>query len=155
MNAPYELTQRGNLLYFRAKDRTYRIAFDDCSTLLSKSLLFKVYSFAFAHSQEEQLLGQIADPRIKVTIVSIVQEFFQKNPNDVLFYTCDSTDGKHAFRKRLFDRWFIASHGTNVEKHDFDLPDYPTSFLLRANHPHKDEVVNEIVGSYNTLMAEK
>ncbi len=45
------------------------------------------------------------DPKIKDTILAIINEFFARNMN-VLLYTCDSSDRREAARNRLFIRWF-------------------------------------------------
>lgn len=45
------------------------------------------------------------DPKFRQTLMAIVEEFFRKN-NDVLLYVTETKDKKQAFRNRLFIRWF-------------------------------------------------
>lgn len=45
------------------------------------------------------------DPKVKGTIISIVEEFFRNN-EDILLYICETGDNKQAMRNRLFVRWF-------------------------------------------------
>lgn len=45
------------------------------------------------------------DPDVKDTILIIVEEFFCKNL-DGLLYMCDTSDSREAARNRLFLRWF-------------------------------------------------
>lgn len=45
------------------------------------------------------------DSKLKQTIFSIVEEFFEQN-NEVVLYVTATGDGKQAFRNRLFVRWF-------------------------------------------------
>lgn len=45
------------------------------------------------------------DPKIQITIMAIIDEFFRQN-QDILLYTCDTEDRKEAARNRLFIRWF-------------------------------------------------
>ena len=45
------------------------------------------------------------DPKVRATMICIIEEFFSKNP-DILLYMCDSADDQQAMRNRLFIRWF-------------------------------------------------
>lgn len=45
------------------------------------------------------------DPKLKQTLIAIVEEFFSQN-NDVMLYVTETKDKKQAFRNRLFLRWF-------------------------------------------------
>ena len=45
------------------------------------------------------------DPKFKQTLMTIIEEFFRKN-NDVLLYVTETKDAKQASRNRLFVRWF-------------------------------------------------
>lgn len=52
------------------------------------------------------------DPKFRLTLIAIVEEFFEKN-NDVMLYVTETGDEKQAFRDRLFVRWF-----NTYEHHD-------------------------------------
>ncbi len=45
------------------------------------------------------------DPKVRATIICIIEEFFRVNP-DILLYMCDSANDQQAMRNRLFLRWF-------------------------------------------------
>lgn len=45
------------------------------------------------------------DPKVRQTILTIIQEFFAEHTN-VLLYMCDDSDGREANRHRLFLNWF-------------------------------------------------
>lgn len=45
------------------------------------------------------------DAKVKDTIISIIEEFFNKN-NATMLYICETSDGKQAMRSRLFEYWF-------------------------------------------------
>ena len=45
------------------------------------------------------------DPKVKSTIICLVEEFFLTNP-DILLYQCETGDNRQAMRARLFTRWF-------------------------------------------------
>ena len=45
------------------------------------------------------------DPKFKLTLMAIIEEFFRQN-NDVMLYVTETKDDKQASRNRLFVRWF-------------------------------------------------
>lgn len=45
------------------------------------------------------------DPKFKLTLIAIIEEFFERN-NDVMLYVTETGDEKQSFRDRLFVRWF-------------------------------------------------
>ena len=45
------------------------------------------------------------DPKFRQTLIAIIEEFFEKN-NDVMLYITETGDEKQMFRNRLFVRWF-------------------------------------------------
>lgn len=49
------------------------------------------------------------DHEISVTVDHIVDHFF-KIKNRILLYTCDSTDGRHLTREKLFNSWYSKSN---------------------------------------------
>jgi len=63
------------------------------------------------------------DRRIKATIVSILQDFFQQNPDFAIWYVCDSMDRKTRGKSRsiLFERWYQEEGKDILEKYDFEL----------------------------------
>lgn len=68
------------------------------------------------------------DPKIEITVLAIIDEFFRSNQH-VLLYVCDTSDGKEGGRNRLFLRWF--------ERHAA-----PDRFTIRtANAKVEDEMV--------------
>ena len=45
------------------------------------------------------------DKKLRETILLLIEAFFAANP-DILLYICETSDGRQAFRSRLFIRWF-------------------------------------------------
>lgn len=45
------------------------------------------------------------DPYVKQTILSILEEFFNRNAS-VILYVCDTSDSRQILRSRHFQRWF-------------------------------------------------
>ena len=46
------------------------------------------------------------DPKLRLTILAIIEEFFEVNGEEAMLYLTETGDGKQAFRNRLFVRWF-------------------------------------------------
>lgn len=46
------------------------------------------------------------DVKTGETIAAILNKFFIKNPNAVLFYICDDTDSRASIRQNRFRKWF-------------------------------------------------
>ena len=68
------------------------------------------------------------DPKVELTVLAIIYEFFRSNQH-VLLYICDTSDGKESSRNRLFLYWF--------EKHA-----EPNRFTICTAHAQiEDEVV--------------
>ena len=50
------------------------------------------------------------DPKFRKTLIAIIEEFFDKN-NDVMLYVTETGDDKQMSRNRLFVRWFNTYEG--------------------------------------------
>lgn len=65
----------------------------------------ETWQFSFAKAEE---IAAPEDPYVRFTLFAIIDEFFIKNEN-VLLYICDTSDSREAARNRLFIRWFKQS----------------------------------------------
>ncbi len=61
----------------------------------------ETWQFSFAKAEE---IAAPEDPYVRFTLFAIIDEFFIKNEN-VLLYICDTSDSREAARNRLFIRW--------------------------------------------------
>lgn len=97
------------------------------------------------------------DPKVKDTILAILEEFFNKNQY-ILLYICDDTDGREAVRNRLFVRWFeeydnnkrftIKTANAIVEGKGFY-----TAIIVENNHPQLHDITQEFDDVASTLTA--
>lgn len=46
------------------------------------------------------------DEGVQLTIIEIILNFISTNPQALLHYVCDSTDGRQVGRNKLFTKWF-------------------------------------------------
>jgi hypothetical protein len=63
-------------------------------------------SFGFEKQTITSSKGEGYDDRVKATILFIIQEFFEKNPDNGVLYLCYNNDGKARNRHITFGKWF-------------------------------------------------
>lgn len=102
MQNPYKITEQKDGFIFKTDfDSFYKItflkhnAFDD--------LGFSSYEFGFYPVGDTK---KKKDPRIENTIIFALDDFFQKNPDCIILYVCDSLDNRARERNILFNRWY-------------------------------------------------
>ncbi|MCH5306665.1 MAG: hypothetical protein J1E37_01190 [Prevotella sp.] len=96
------------------------------------------------------------DPKVKDTIIFIVDEFFRQN-NTTLLYICDTGDNKQSMRNRLFERWFetyekrwsftFISSSLLDEDNNVNY----AAIILRNDNPYLKEIVNEFLETIELL----
>ena len=88
------------------------------------------------------------DTKVKDTIMSIVEEFFDKN-QVALLYICSTGDGKQAMRSRLFGHWFEGSdtklcYSTmSTSLVDADGVVNEATIIVRNDNPNMIKLINE------------
>ena len=103
LHAPYRVLQdpeRHNNFYF-VSDSGAR--FDIDFTINESIIPSGAYEFGITNRLHER---SPLDPKLRLTIFAIVEEFFEVNGNEAMLYLADTGDRKQAFRNRLFVRWF-------------------------------------------------
>lgn len=88
------------------------------------------------------------DSKLRSTIISIIEEFFRCNGNEVMLYLCETGDGKQKFRNRLFIQWF-----NNYKYRDLFLirtaegkmegQDNFTALFIKKDNPHLQAIIEE------------
>jgi Family of unknown function (DUF6169) len=85
------------------------------------------------------------DGRVGGTVSFLVLEFFEKQPEGILFFIHEGADGKQNGRRRKFDTWFKQRADVILIKRDATIPvgRFPilASLLLRNSHPKLIEVL--------------
>ena len=99
------------------------------------------------------------DARIKPTLERIINRFFELAPDGILYFSCDSTDGRHRERLFIFNKWHVP-HEAEVTKVPFciaggstdsgeDLPDTVGGAFFLKSHPFhnmvEDFIKSEII----------
>ena len=100
LRSPYEVWNESENDYFFVTDYgiVYKISFGDDAPIWKSG----AYTFDIQNTNQK---ASPSDQKVKMTIISIVEEFFRNNA-DILLYICETGDNKQAMRNRLFIRWF-------------------------------------------------
>ena len=98
VTSPYKVWKDGKAYRFETDHGiSYIVDFDADS-----NTAFTCYWFNLTNPRHVKSPG---DVKIAQTVICIIEEFFQRNP-DVLLYMCSTDDNHQAQRSRLFLRWF-------------------------------------------------
>ena len=102
LHAPYRVKQREDKpqdYYFRTDYGVeYDISLEEDFSIIQSG----AYSLDITNREHKR---SPLDPKFRLTLIAIVEEFFERN-NDVMLYITETGDEKQRFRNRLFVRWF-------------------------------------------------
>lgn len=153
------ITLEGKYRFITDNNVIYDILLSKSPTLINdKQYTDFIYEISFYCNQFKIL----PDYKIKNTIISFLQDFFMENTNNILFYICDSSDGRHLYRNKLFEKWFNAYAEThNIEKlnalicvDEFEI-EYYISTIIKRHNPFKNQLKQDFVEIIETLESEK
>jgi hypothetical protein len=109
---PYKIsTEDDDFVFATDVGLTYKITFQKHTAF--DDLGYSSFEFGF-YPVEDKTLNY--DSRIEDTIVFAIREFFERNPDSILLYVCDSSDGKARHRNILFGRWFNKYALANIKR---------------------------------------
>ena len=96
------------------------------------------------------------DLKVRDTIISIIDEFFDKN-NSTLLYICETGDKKQALRNRLFERWFstferkaLYTFVASSLLDDEGIENY-AAIIIRNDNPELSAIVAEFTTTISLL----
>ena len=128
----------GTLVFHTDYGIDYSVTFDD-----DANPYFVAYWFNLTNMNNVTSPG---DKKIAQTVICIIEEFFRKNP-DILLYMCSMDGGQQAQRSRLFLRWF---NGAEQQKHyairaaevKSEKGIEYVAVIVQRNNPHLDEIIS-------------
>lgn len=145
---PYNITRNEDLIYsFTTNGGIKYIALFVPSSCYDTNLE-NTYNFNF--EPEDPKNKNIHDPRIKETIIYIIELFFQTNSNSMIC-VCDSLDGREICRRRLFDKWRkeYSDRLSHIHKEDVEKEgDYYTlcaSLLIHRDNPNIEQTIKSFI----------
>jgi len=98
--SPYDITlSEAGFIFLTDNGIHYRVSFDKEDIVLGGCDTYQLIL------QNVEHLRPSYDPKVALTIMAIIEEFFRSNM-EVLLYICDTSDGRESGRNRLFLRWF-------------------------------------------------
>ena len=103
---------------------------------------YVAYWFNLTNPQHTKSPG---DTKIAQTVICIIEEFFNQNP-DILLYMCSTDNGQQAQRARLFLRWFNGAQQQQkyliraTEVRGEGQQEY-VALIVPRKHPKVDEIV--------------
>jgi hypothetical protein len=144
----YEFTFAGgehNSFFFATDARiVYHVKFRNTSYIFDGHLDFEVSAFELIIQVEYNPTGKNPplDAKIPFTIASIFMDFFQRIPEQVIIYICDSADTRQSARKRKFDQWVEFFKGNEFVKVnttiiDIDGTRYHNALIIRKDNPNR------------------
>jgi hypothetical protein len=86
------------------------------------------------------------DNKIRNTIVYLIVQFLESNPENALIFICDVTDHKHVARNKLFQRWFYKFNKGSFQKFDSEIHItdqvvYYNSLIIHTGNPFKYQLL--------------
>lgn len=112
-----------------------------------------VYQFGISNPQGKK---SPRDHKVRITILAIIEEFFNKN-KAALLYICETGDGMQKMRSRLFQYWFSVY---NEKEEYLFLPQVVydeeenenyAALIIRKDNPCFVELVSEFTETINLL----
>ncbi len=151
-NSPYKVNVAGandTLSFITDYDAEIFVTFER-DDLLREGL---VYQFGISNPKG---VKSPRDPKVRETILAIVEEFFAKNQAAFL-YICDTGGGMQKMRSRLFRYWF----GIYGERDEYvflpqtiideDGNDNYAALIIRKDNPQFADLVSEFMTTVNLL----
>lgn len=111
---------------------------------LDSNPYFTAYWFNLANPGQMKSYG---DKKIPQTVICIIEEFFDKNP-EILLYLCSTANNQQAQRARLFLRWFNGYEQRQryyikaVEVKGEDMTTDYVALIVRRSHPQFDSIIS-------------
>lgn len=138
-HSPYDVYSEDDQYVFVTESGIeYHVDFE-----LDSNPYYTAYWFNLANPKQSKSHG---DKKIPQTIICIIEEFFAKNP-DIMLYICSTANNQQSQRARLFLHWFNGYEQRQryyiraVEvKGDDGSTDY-VALIMQRNHPQFDNVV--------------
>ena len=107
------------------------------------------YEFIIANTNAK---SSPRDAKVRDTVLALVDAFFKKN-NNALLYICETSDGKQAFRNRLFQSWFAAYQNKSsitllsASVRDMDGIDNYSTLIIPNSCPDYKAVIDEFTST--------
>ena len=151
-NSPYKVqyaTNKSFVIFKTDYDVHYLVGFEYDDS----SFDFATYQLVIINTNNKK---SPRDPKVKDTIIAIIEDFFSNNEN-VLLYICETGDAKQSMRNRLFQYWFSAYFNkaqftfVSASVKDEEGIINNAAIILRTDNPNMPYIVSEFSKTINLL----
>ena len=139
---PYEVwqTSEGDFNFQTDFGVLYRISFRIEQTIWNDG----AYEFSIINQNRKSSPN---DKNVRDTIFIIIEEFFNSNPN-ILLYQCETGDNRQAMRDRLFLRWFKEyehsdKYFVKVSTITAEKVTNYTAMIVEKNNPQLESIIKD------------
>ena len=140
--SPYEVwqTSEGDFNFQTDFGVLYRISFRIEQTIWNDG----AYEFSIINQNRKSSPN---DKNVRDTIFIIIEEFFNSNPN-ILLYQCETGDNRQAMRDRLFLRWFKEyehsdKYFVKVSTITAEKVTNYTAMIVEKNNPQLESIIKD------------
>lgn len=151
--SPYAVWFDDDVYYFKTDfDILYAVSFDEEGIFVEDA----AYWFNLSNMTHKKSPG---DKKIGITIKSLINGFFDANPN-ILLYMCDTANGQQAERNRLFKRWFKSFNNAGLFKiksavvKDEGVDNY-VSIIVQQSNPKLESIMQSFSEQIELFNANK
>ena len=149
----YDYYQEDELnFYFVTNDgRRYLVTFEEQPFFDKDDFPFSDQTYELFLTLQKASPAYSTDSRIGATLTAIIEHFITNDPLRIVFYTCDTADGRHFARFRRFNDWFME----NNDRRYLRLEDsvyysaidklFLISVIMRNTHPYAGEILSSFV----------
>ena len=158
MSEPYPVTVAGGVFRFTTDHViSYSARFLEMPLPADVQLAGLVFDFSFF--PDTSAVG-LADERVGATLFYLIRRFFETRHERILLYICESNDGKHFARQRLFARWRLANdRAGQFQKLPISIigsePAIVGGLMFRQDHPLGQEIVEFLEAEIQLYTAAK
>ena len=146
MSEPYPVTVVDGVFRFITDHAvTYSARFLEMPLPADVQLAGLVFDFSFFPDSASAVSSD--DGRIAATLFHLIRQFFEASREHILLFICESGDGKHFARQRLFSKWRLASDQTGeFQQLPIEItvaePAIVGGLLFRQDHPLREVITD-------------
>lgn len=148
--------------YFITNDgRRYSVVFEEQPFVDASEFPYADRTYEVFLTLENAPPAYTTDPKIGATLAAIIREFIEQDRLRIVFFTCDTADGRHYARFKRFNEWFQL----NNNGHFLKLEDSVTyhairklfliALIIRNDHPYGGEILVAFTRLNTELRARK
>ena len=141
--------------------RTYAVAFVEQPFFAEEEYAYAQDTYEVFLRLEKAPPAYGTDPKIGATVTAIIQDFVSKDSSRIVFFTCDTTDGRQLARFRKFSLWFSEFQDGRFGRYDERIINQRTGktylimMLLRNDNPNRADVILSYFDLTNQLRSQK